>query len=124
MKRSVLISVFALLGFQSPGNLNPGYTYLTSVTPCDALRVNQKETSTYKPSFPDRFKLKDQYILSPLQSKHRKLPIASINTSAILLTEAQTTQLPSRPLSHDRRKTNKYKAHLLNPFNNDIKVPP
>lgn len=124
MKRSVLISVFALSCLQSPGNLSPGYTYFTSITPCDALCLNQKEISTIKPSFHDGFKFKDHYILSPLQSKHQKLPIASINTSVILLTEALTLQLSSRSLSKCIRRTNSYKALLLNRFNNDIKVPP
>lgn len=124
MKRSVFILVFALWVFQSSGNLSPGYTYFTNITPCDALCVIQKEISTIKPSFPDRFKLKNQYALSPLQSKDQKLPIASIKTSAILLTEAQTTRLSSRSLSHSRRKSKKYKPTLLNRFNNAIKVPP
>ncbi|MGZ3749738.1 MAG: hypothetical protein ACXVAU_00585 [Mucilaginibacter sp.] len=124
MKRSVLISIFCLWGLQSPGNLSPGYTYLTSIAPCDALCINPKGISNVKLSCFDKFKLKDQYALSPLQSKHQKLPVASINTSVVLLTEAQTGSLSSRSLSHSRRKTNKYKTFLLNCFNNDIKVPP
>lgn len=123
MKRSVFLLVFVLLGFKSPG-LSPGYTYLTSITPCDALCVNQKEISTIKPSFPDRFKLKDQYALSPLKSNGQELPIASIKTSAILLTEAQTARLSSRSLSHSRRKSKKHKPTLLNRFNNAKKAPP
>jgi hypothetical protein len=123
MKRSVFISVLSLLGFQSPGNLSPGYTNLTSITPYDVLCVNSKINSNIKLSVPDKFKFKDQYIISPLQSKHQKLPIASIKTSAILLTEAPNIKLSSRSFSQSRRKT-KYKPFLLNRFNNDIKVPP
>jgi hypothetical protein len=124
MKRSVLISVLSLLGLQSPGNLTPRYTYLTSISNCDALCVNTKGTSNIKLSVPDKFKFKDQYILSPLQSKHQKLPFASVNTSVILLPEALDIKLASRSLSHSRRKTNRYKPFFSNRFNNDIKVPP
>jgi len=124
MKRSVLISILSLLYLQSPSNLSPGYTCLSSITPCDALYLNPKRTSNIKLSYFDKFKLKDQYALSPLLSKHQKLSVASINTLVILLPEAQTIKLSSRSLSHGGRKTNKYKPFLLNRFNNDIKVPP
>ncbi len=112
------------MGLTSQGGLTPRSTYLTSITPCDALSVNPERASNIKPSCVDRFSPKDYYILSPLQSERQKLPIAPINTSAILLTEAQTIKLSSRSLSHSRRKTNKQKALLLNRINADIKVPP
>jgi hypothetical protein len=118
------MSVLTLLGLQSPGSLSPEYTYLTSIIPCDALFVNQKGISNIKLSYPDKFKFKDQYALSPLQRKHQKLLIASLNTSVILLTEAPTIKLSSRSLSQSRRKANKYKTLLLNRFNNDSKAPP
>jgi len=124
MKRSVLISVLALLGLQSPGNLNHRNKHLINITPCEALCVTLKSYSSIKLSVPDKFKSKYQHALSPLQSKHQKLPTASINTSVILLTEAPTIKLFSRSLSLSRRKNNKHKTLLLNRFYNDIKVPP
>lgn len=123
MKRSVFISVLSLLGLQLLGNLSSGYTYLTNITPCDTLFVNQKPNSNAKLSVRDKFRFKDQNILSPLQSKHQEFPVASITNSVILLSEALTINLASRYLSY-RIKTNKYKPFLINQFNNDIKVPP
>lgn len=124
MKRSVLISILSLLALHSLSNLIIGYTYLTSITPCDALCINPKKNSNIKLSCFDKLKFKDQDALSPLQSERQKLPNASINTSAVLLTEAQTIKLSSRSPSYSRRKTNNSRARLLNSFNNDIKVPP
>ncbi len=123
MKRAVFILILSLWGLQSPGNLSPGYTYLTSVTHCDALCVAPKGISDIKLSTPDWFN-KDQYIFSPLNGKHQNLPITSVKTPVILLPQALNIKLVSRPLSLSRRRTNRYKPFLFNHFNNDIKVPP
>lgn len=123
MKRAVFISVLSLLGLQSPGNLSSGYTYLTSIIHCDALCVTSKVISTIKLSGPDRPN-GVQYIVSPLNSKHQNMPVASVKTPVTLLPKEPTIKSGSRSIGPTRRKTKRSKHFLFNSFNNDIKVPP
>lgn len=124
MKRAVFISVLSLLSLQSPGNLTPEYTYLKSIASCDALCISPKVISNIKLYTPGRFKYKNQYVISPLNSKHQNLPVASVNASVILLPEEPDLKLTSLSFLRNRKKDGKYKSFLLNRFKNDIKVPP